>query len=139
MVPSFACRMSSLTCSIRRAIPYPCSGPRTSSVLSTIRSRVPRKISLLGSTAAPLAIPEEYGGRPFRCQEECGSFEPTEIVGVVADMRQGLEGDLVPGMFRPCFQTPAASAMLAVRTKGDPLRFINAVRHQVLAIDRDQA
>src|SRR5207244_6036915 len=48
--------------------------PRTSSVLSTIRSRVPRKISLLGSTAAPLAIPEEYGERPFRCQEECGSF-----------------------------------------------------------------
>jgi predicted permease len=64
---------------------------------------------------------------------------PAEIVGVVADMRQGLEGDPVPGMFRPCFQTPPASAMLAVRTKGDPLRFINAVRRQVLAIDRDQA
>ena len=74
-----------------------------------------------------------------RSAEECGSFEPTEIVGVVADMRQGLEGDPVPGMFRPCFQTPPASAMLAVRTKGDPLRFVNAVRHQVLAIDRDQA
>ena len=29
--------------------------------------------------------------------------------------------------------------MLAVRTRGDPLRFITAVRHQVLAIDRDQA
>jgi len=29
--------------------------------------------------------------------------------------------------------------MFAVRTEGDPLRFVNSVRHQVLAIDRDQA
>jgi putative ABC transport system permease protein len=28
--------------------------------------------------------------------------------------------------------------MLAVRTEGDPLRFVNAIRGQVLAIDRDQ-
>jgi hypothetical protein len=28
--------------------------------------------------------------------------------------------------------------MLAVRTEGDPLRFVNAIRGEVLAIDRDQ-
>jgi ABC-type antimicrobial peptide transport system permease subunit len=30
-------------------------------------------------------------------------------------------------------------AMFAVRTEGDPLRFVNAIRSQVMAIDRDQA
>src|SRR5207245_6500141 len=65
--------------------------------------------------------------------------QPVEIVGIVADLRQSLEIDPVPGMFRPCFQTPPDSAMFAVRTEGDPLRFVNSVRRQVLAIDRDQA
>jgi hypothetical protein len=31
------------------------------------------------------------------------------------------------------------SAMFAVRTEGDPLRFVKAVRAQLAAIDRDQA
>ena len=62
-----------------------------------------------------------------------------EIVGIVADLHQSLEADPGPGMFRPCSQAPPASAMFAVRTEGDPLRFVNSVRHQVLAIDRDQA
>ena len=50
-----------------------------------------------------------------------------------------LEGDPGPGMFRPCAQTPPHSAMFAVRTEGNPLRYVNSVRSQVLAIDRDQA
>jgi len=67
------------------------------------------------------------------------SPRPVEIVGIVADLHQSLEADPGPGMFRPCSQAPPASAMFAVRTEGDPLRFVNSVRHQVLAIDRDQA
>ena len=66
------------------------------------------------------------------------SPQPAEIVGIVADVHQGLDTDARPGLFRPCAQSPPLSAMFAVRTQGDPLRFVNAVRSQVLAIDRDQ-
>src|SRR5712692_4830969 len=67
------------------------------------------------------------------------SPQPVEIVGIVADLHQSLEIDPGPGMFRPCSQLPPPSGMFAVRTQGDPLRFVNSVRQQVLAIDRDQA
>ncbi len=67
------------------------------------------------------------------------SPEPAQIVGIVGDIRQaGLASDPGPGLYRPCAQNPPQSAMFAVRTEGDPLRFVNAVRGQVLAIDRDQ-
>jgi ABC-type antimicrobial peptide transport system permease subunit len=62
-----------------------------------------------------------------------------EIVGIAADVRQsGLDSDPLPGMYRPCTQVAPQSAMLAVRTQGDPLRFVGAVRHQVSSIDREQ-
>src|SRR5207253_2039711 len=35
-------------------------------------------------------------------------------------------------------QKPPESAMLAVRTDGDPLSFANTIRQQVLAVDHDQ-
>jgi ABC-type antimicrobial peptide transport system permease subunit len=65
--------------------------------------------------------------------------QPLEIVGIVADVRQaGLAAEPRPGVYRPCAQTAPQSAMFAVRTEGDPLRFVNAIRSQLLAIDRDQ-
>jgi hypothetical protein len=54
-------------------------------------------------------------------------------------MHQSLEIDPGPGMFQPSAQKPPASAMLVVRTESDPLRFVNPVRHEVAALDRDQA
>jgi putative ABC transport system permease protein len=64
--------------------------------------------------------------------------DAVEIVGIVADMHQGLDRDPFPAVFRPFDQYPLSSAAFAVRTSGDPLRFVHAVRDQVLAIDRDQ-
>ena len=68
--------------------------------------------------------------------------EPTEIVGVAADMHQVLEEDPLPAIFRPLdqylAQFPLGSAALLVRTAGDPRQFVNAVRNRVTAIDRDQ-
>jgi putative ABC transport system permease protein len=62
-----------------------------------------------------------------------------EIVGVVADVHQAsLEIDVRPGVYRPWVQAPLQTAMLAVRTPGEPLGFVNAVRSQILAVDRDQ-
>jgi predicted permease len=64
--------------------------------------------------------------------------DPVEIVGIVADTHQYLETDLTPAMYRPLAQLTAAGSFL-VRTEGDPLRYTNAIRAQIQAIDRDQA
>ncbi len=63
---------------------------------------------------------------------------PYEIVGIVANAQQSLDREAMPGVYRSWNQFPAMSAAFAVRTEGDPLRFVNAVRGAVLAIDRDQ-
>jgi predicted permease len=65
--------------------------------------------------------------------------EPAEIIGVVAVVHQNVEGNAWPqSVYVPFAQGPPSSALMAVRTEGDPLRFVGAVRAQALAIDRDQ-
>jgi predicted permease len=65
--------------------------------------------------------------------------ELVEIVGIAANVRQWERDDYPrPNIYFPCAQKAALSAMLAVRTEGDPLEFANAVRAQVAAIDPDQ-
>jgi predicted permease len=61
-----------------------------------------------------------------------------EIVGIVTDMHQVLEEDPLPAIFRPFDQYPLVSAAFLVRTAGDPLQLVHAIRHKVLSIDRDQ-
>jgi predicted permease len=63
---------------------------------------------------------------------------PVEVVGIVADVHQVLEQDPLPAVFRPFDQYPLVSAAFMVRTMGDPLQSVHAVREQVLAVDRDQ-
>jgi predicted permease len=65
--------------------------------------------------------------------------KPTEIIGVTTDVHEtGKDTDPRPGVYVPSLQKPGQSAMLVVRTNGNPLSFANAVRSEVLAIDRDQ-
>jgi len=65
--------------------------------------------------------------------------QPAEIIGIVAHAHQNLENTAWPeSVYIPFAQGPPPSAMLAVRTEGDPLRFVSTVRAQALAIDRDQ-
>jgi predicted permease len=65
--------------------------------------------------------------------------QPKEIVGIAADAHlTGKDSDPMAAIYLPCAQKPPSSAMLMVRTKGDPLSFANVVRNQVLAIDPDQ-
>lgn len=65
--------------------------------------------------------------------------QPAQIVGIVAPVHQNLENSAWPDTVYVSFaQNPQPSAMLAIRTEGDPLRFSNAVREQVWALDRDQ-
>ncbi len=65
--------------------------------------------------------------------------KPAEIVGIVADVHQGLEASpWAETVYLAFAQNTQGSAVLAVRTAGDPLRFTGAVREQVRALDRDQ-
>jgi predicted permease len=62
-----------------------------------------------------------------------------EIVGIVGSVRVvGLAVDALPEIYIPMAHHPVTDADLAVRAEGDPLRLVNAVRSQVLEIDRDQ-
>jgi putative ABC transport system permease protein len=63
-----------------------------------------------------------------------------EIVGIVADIRErGLADASAPEFYLTTAVHPPETAYLISRTEGDPLRFVNAIREQVLAMDRDQA
>jgi putative ABC transport system permease protein len=64
---------------------------------------------------------------------------PTEIVGIVANVHQELEDNSWPQSVYVAFaQHAQPSAMLAVRTNGDPARLTGVIRQQVRSIDRDQ-
>ncbi len=62
-----------------------------------------------------------------------------EIVGIVADVHDAsLAAGSGPEVYAPIKHDSLQAADLAVRTTGDPLGFVNAVRAQVLAIDPSQ-
>lgn len=57
----------------------------------------------------------------------------------MADVRElGLAVDAQPVVYLPLAHRPTPTGDLAVRTQGNPLHFVNAVRSQVLAIDHEQ-
>jgi putative ABC transport system permease protein len=65
--------------------------------------------------------------------------KPAEVVGVVANVHQGLDGNHWPGtVYLPFAQGAPQSALLAIRTEGDPLRFTRSLREQVRTLDRDE-
>jgi predicted permease len=67
------------------------------------------------------------------------SRQPLEIVGIVADVHQGgLEDTPRPGVYLTNAQQPPQAAILVLRTRSDPASFADAVRRQVLALDRNQ-
>jgi putative ABC transport system permease protein len=103
------------------------------------------------TTSVPVAIVNENLVRQFWPQYPEGRNpvgqhiligndpQPVEIVGIAPNVRQsGRDDNPRPEVYLPCAQKPPLSAMLAVQTDGNPLSFANAVRRQVLAIDRDQ-
>jgi putative ABC transport system permease protein len=65
--------------------------------------------------------------------------QPVQIVGIVADVHQAsLDTLSQPELYLPYAQRPFQSAMLAVRTQGNPSQFANVVRKRIQAIDPDQ-
>jgi predicted permease len=64
---------------------------------------------------------------------------PLTIVGVVGDVRyDGLANNNLSQIYLPYLQNPSSIMNLVVRTPSDPLRWTNAVRGQVWAVDKDQ-
>jgi putative ABC transport system permease protein len=63
--------------------------------------------------------------------------EPFEIVGIAGDLlHQSLGGQPIPAMYFPKRQNGGTN--LVLRTTGDPLSLVGAVRNEVRAIDPDQ-
>jgi putative ABC transport system permease protein len=63
-----------------------------------------------------------------------------EIVGVVRDVKHfGLDADTPPSMYFPVSQAPARGMSLVVRTSGDPLTVVPALRSQILVGDKNMA
>lgn len=63
---------------------------------------------------------------------------PYEVVGIVSDTRQSLDGDVTPATFRSSLQLVSSTMMVAVRTESNPRGFIEPIRKQVLAVDPGQ-
>jgi putative ABC transport system permease protein len=61
-----------------------------------------------------------------------------KIVGVVGDVKAGLESEEWPAIYSPYPQLPSLAMTLAVRTAGPPLGLASAVIREVHQLDSDQ-
>jgi len=87
------------------------------------------------------ALVRQYWPRenPIGKHINMGFGKPSEVVGVLGDIRNGsLARDTIPEVFVPFPQMPWNSLNLTVRTTQDPHLSISAVRHEISAIDKDQ-
>jgi predicted permease len=100
------------------------------------------RVAIIDEAAARRLWPAYPAGEdPIGHRIFIGGLNPkaAEIVGIAANVHQGLEGSPWPECVYDSFaQHPQHSAVLAVRTTGDPLSLTKAVRGQVQALDRDQ-
>jgi len=106
-----------------------------------------------GPESLPVAIVNETMARQFWPNEDAlgkrfklGPPDSTRpwltIVGIVGDARQmGLDVPVKAEMYFPCQQIDvfwASPSYLAIRTSGDPMSVVAAVRREVWAVDKDQ-
>jgi predicted permease len=72
--------------------------------------------------------------------EGADKIRSAEIVGIVADVREGGLGRRAgPEFYLPLALHAPQVAYLAVQTTGNPIQLANAIRNEVQAIDRDQS
>jgi putative ABC transport system permease protein len=100
------------------------------------------------SDAPPVAIVNETFVKKYfpgedavhkRLLDPRGKQPPTEIVGVVGDLKHwGLDDQPEPYLYVPHAQSGDNFMTLVVRTAGDPEQMTATVRREVLALDKDQ-
>jgi putative ABC transport system permease protein len=64
---------------------------------------------------------------------------PREIVGVVGDVKAGLDADVAAMMYVPYKQLPRPYLTFVARTASDPQNFIQAMSKAIYAVDKEQA
>ena len=65
--------------------------------------------------------------------------QTAQIVGVVGDVKQfTLRDPATPQIYGSLAQNPFVFTSLAVRTKGDPTKMVNAIRAAIWGVDKDQ-
>jgi putative ABC transport system permease protein len=62
-----------------------------------------------------------------------------EIIGVVGDVKAGLDVDATPTMYLSYKQAPRPFMTVVVRTASDPQKFIQPVSRAIYAVDNEQA
>jgi putative ABC transport system permease protein len=80
-------------------------------------------------------------GRYPRTETRTGApIDPyVTVVGILADTRNaGLREPTMPAVYFPYTFAAPTGRLLLYRTQGDPMLLLNAVRQQVLAIDKEQ-
>ncbi|MBA2503690.1 MAG: ABC transporter permease [Pyrinomonadaceae bacterium] len=97
-------------------------------------------VGIINETAARRFWPDE---NPVGKRLRLGNLESQspwlEIVGVVPDVRQELNGEpIFPALYRPFAQSPLNFAWLLVRTASEPTNSVAAIRHEIETIDKDQ-
>jgi len=101
-------------------------------------------------TSVPVAIINEAAARQYWPHEDAmgkrvrlddGSAPVwRQVIGVVAEVRQdGLVKAGRPEVYAPLAQSPVSYLVLAVRTRVDPASLTAAVRHAVMAVDKEQS
>ncbi len=104
-------------------------------------------VALVSETLARQRFP---GASPIGARlkiDDTEAWRTVEIVGVVGDVKHtGLDAEGTADVYVPFAQTPPDVSVwlanifcVAVRTDGDPLRFVPAVRREIQALDRDVA
>ena len=82
---------------------------------------------------------EDPIGKRFKYGGEQSQAPWMTIVGVVGDMRRtGYDRPIRYETFLPTRQSPRGALTLVVRTAGDPLALVSAVRGQIRALDPEQ-
>jgi putative ABC transport system permease protein len=77
-------------------------------------------------------------GRTIRSRSAQGSYSPRRIVGVVGNVRHAaLTTAPTPELYTSVSEHSINAMMIAIRTDGDPLALVPAVREAVWSIDRD--
>jgi putative ABC transport system permease protein len=101
------------------------------------RAGTPRVALVNRSFAKAYLGGEDPLGRRLRLDSwTLGGENAAEIVGIVADVgHEGLRADAEPTIYLPFAQWPKWSSPLVVKTQGDPLALVPAIREAVRAID----
>ena len=99
-----------------------------------------QKVAIVNEAFAKYFLPgsDALGKRVgFGCEESEGFCRT--IVGVVGNIRQeSITDEAIPEMYVPFSQMPMNGSTVMVRTSTDPIALVEAVRNEVLSIDKDQ-